>query len=787
VQAQQTSLVSVNSAGTNGGNGDSNILGAWAGRTISDDGRLIVFESVATDLVPNLPNNFPSQVYVRDLKTKTTSLVSVNRLGTAPGNGPSGQPNISADGRFVSFSSWASNLVPSDTNQGMDVFVRDLKTGTTTLASVNLAGTDSGRDPQLSPGPYSFGPQLSADGGVVIFYSYASDLVIGDTNHNLDLFARDLRASATEAINVNDAGLTTGNLTPLTFNGVYDFEPTLSANGRFVAFVSYSNDLVENDKVCAGTCDGTNGLNDVFVRDLVLNKTILASVNVARTNSGNRGAYVPAINADGRVVAFRSFSTDLVTLAYDSPQADIYVRDMSKAETTMVSVNQAGTGSSKYSGGVNAFQPRVSGDGRFVAFGSPAPDLVTNKNDVLSFDVFVRDLLKSETKFVSVNLKGNDNGRPLNTSSWPLALSYDGRFIVFESNANDLAPNDANNDWDIFARDTVKGTTALVSINSAGTASGGGYSQDGYVSTDGRVSVFESKAADLVTGDTNGAVDIFARPLFKGNPIDDTHFFVTQHYRDFLLRDPDVAGLDFWVNQIDSCADLHCAEARRINVSAAFFQSIEFSQTGYLVERFYKVAYGDAIGISSLNGTHELAVPIVRLDEFLSDTQRLGHAVIVLKPDWEKQLESNKQAYAADFVQTSRFVTALPTTMTPTQFVDKLNQNAGHVLSPSERTTLINLFGGASDTTNITARAQVVRQVADDADLFNAEFNRAFVLTEYLGYLRRNPNDAPEPTLDYTGYDFWLTKLNQFGGNYIDAEMVKAFLSSNEYRQRFAN
>src|SRR5258705_450765 len=123
--------------------------------------------------------------------------------------------------------------------------------------------------------------------------------------------------------------------------------------------------------------------------------------------------------------------------------------------------------------------------------------------------------------------------------------------------------------------------------------------------------------------------------------------------------------------------------------------------------------------------------------------------------------------------------------MTPAQFVDKLNQNAGNVLSASERATAINLFGGVADTSNVTKRTLVVRQVAEDPDLYNAEYNRAFVLAQYFGYLRRNPNDAPESTLDYTGYDFWLTKLNQFNGNYINAEMVKAFLSSIEYRQRF--
>jgi len=268
------------------------------------------------------------------------------------------------------------------------------------------------------------------------------------------------------------------------------------------------------------------------------------------------------------------------------------------------------------------------------------------------------------------------------------------------------------------------------------------------------------------------------------NPLDTPRSIVQYHYYDFLGRFPDQSGWDFWINQITSCGgDLQCDEVRRINVSASFFLSIEFQNNGYLVERFHKTAYGDATGTSTFGGNHQLPVPVVRFDEFLRDSQRIGRGVIVLAPGWEQLLESNKQAYGTEFVQTSRFILAFPHTMTPAQFVDTLDQNAGHVLSASERAATINLFGGAGDTSNTTARAQAVRLVADDQDLFNSEFNRAFVLVEYFGYLRRNPND-PQDT-DYTGYDFWLTKLNQFSGNFINAEMVKAFLSSIEYRQRF--
>jgi hypothetical protein len=268
-------------------------------------------------------------------------------------------------------------------------------------------------------------------------------------------------------------------------------------------------------------------------------------------------------------------------------------------------------------------------------------------------------------------------------------------------------------------------------------------------------------------------------PVPGANPIIQPGFYVTEHYYDFFSRVPDSAGLSFWTNQITSCGtDQACVDLKRTNVSGAFYLSIEFQGTGYLVERIYKTAYGDAQGTSTFNGAHQLAVPIVRLNEFLPDTQAIGQGVVVNQTGWEQALENNKQAFAAEFVQRSRFTTAFPSSMTPAQFVDKLNANAGNPLSTSERNQLVN------DLTNgVKTRAQVLRAVAEDQDLSDAEFRRAFVLMQFFGYLRRNPND-PQDT-DYTGYDFWLTKLNQFNGNFVNAEMVKAFIVSGEYRGRF--
>ncbi|MEP6718567.1 MAG: SBBP repeat-containing protein [bacterium] len=258
------------------------------------------------------------------------------------------------------------------------------------------------------------------------------------------------------------------------------------------------------------------------------------------------------------------------------------------------------------------------------------------------------------------------------------------------------------------------------------------------------------------------------------NPIDTSDFFVRQHYLDFLNREPDSLGFAYWTNDINSCGtNQQCIDNKRINVSAAFFLSIEFQETGYLVYRTYKAAYGN------LPGT---PVPL-RLEEFLPDSRQIDLDVIVGSGNWATQLENNKVAYFLEFVSRSRFSIAYPTTLTPAQFVDALFTNAGVASSPTDRTAAINEFGGAGNTVDQSARARALRRVAENTTFKQQEFNRAFVLMQYFGYLRRNPNDLPDT--DFNGYSFWLNKLNQFNGNFADAEMVKAFLVSIEYRARF--
>jgi hypothetical protein len=270
------------------------------------------------------------------------------------------------------------------------------------------------------------------------------------------------------------------------------------------------------------------------------------------------------------------------------------------------------------------------------------------------------------------------------------------------------------------------------------------------------------------------------------NPIDQPDFFVKQQYLDFLNRTADPSGLAFWTGQLTSCGtDATCMDAKRVNVSAAFFISTEFQETGYLVERLYKTAYGDARGTSTLNGTHTILVPIVRFSEFLPDTRQIGNGVVVGQNGWEAVLERNKAAYIDQFVALKRFTDAYPSTMVPTTFVDTLNRNAGSPLSTSELATL-----EAQHLTGQANRAKVLRTIAEHPNLVFFEYNKAFLLMQFFGYLRRNPNDAPDT--DYTGYEFWLSKLNNFTTpgddvlvRVLKAEMVKGFLVSGEYRKRF--
>jgi PA domain len=256
------------------------------------------------------------------------------------------------------------------------------------------------------------------------------------------------------------------------------------------------------------------------------------------------------------------------------------------------------------------------------------------------------------------------------------------------------------------------------------------------------------------------------------NPIGDVNFFVRQHYLDFLGRQPDSSGQQFWTNGVFGCGiDTACADVRRVNTSAAFFLSIEFQDTGNLVYKMNKAGFGNLPG-----------KPVaVQRSPFMSDTQQIRstpNQIVVGVGDWQNQLEANKQAFALNFVQRSAFQSAHGSQDANT-YVASLFANAGVMPTSAETSNAVAAFAGGGDA----GRAAALRSVADSASVSNALKNESFVLMQYFGYLQRDPDSGPDT--DFSGYNFWLSKLNQFNGNFVQAEMVKAFITSTEYRGRF--
>lgn len=402
-----TSRVSVSTAGRQA---HSNSLFP----AVSGSGRFVVFVSDADNLVPGGDPGAP-QVYVRDRRTGTTSRVSVSDSG-APGIGSNdiGPESVSADGRFVAFSSDATNLVPGDANNATDIFVRDRVKGTTTCVS----RTGTGAQADLS----SVDPAISANGRFVGFSSYADNLVKGDTNGKEDVFLRDRATGRTTRVDVSSAGRQAAD---------YSETPSVSGNGRYVAFTSTAGNLVPG---------GTNGQGHVFVRDRMSGTTRRVDV----PNGGGRSdahSFFPSISADGTAVAFASTSTTLVPGDTNGRQ-DIYVRSLTSQRTSRVSVSSAGGQAD-----ADSQFPSISADGRYVAFDSAATNLVgadTNAAD----DIFVRDRRSGSTRRVSVA----SGGSQADADSSNPSISADGSVVAFASAATDLVPGDTNGRYDIFLR-----------------------------------------------------------------------------------------------------------------------------------------------------------------------------------------------------------------------------------------------------------------------------------------------------------------------------------------------
>jgi hypothetical protein len=405
-QSQLTTRVNVSSAGAQANNT------SFFPR-ISDDARYIVFSSYASTLVAN-DTNIKSDIFVRDRQTATTTRVSVDSNGVQS-NGDSYLPAISADGRFVAFESIGSNLVPGDTNGVLDIFVRDNTTGQLTRVSVDSSGTQSNG--------HSYVAAISADGRFVAFSSDASNLVAGDTNGVMDVFVHDNITGETRRVSVDSSGI--------QGNGA-SVNPSLSGDGRYVAFQSAATNLVAGD---------TNGVVDVFVHDNSTGLTTRVSLDSSGVQGDGESVY-PWISESGRKLTFTSAADNFV--AGDTNQTyDVFLRDLVSGQTTLVSVGTSGQSASAMS-----TNSSISADERWVAFQSDATDIVAD--DVNPFtDVYVRDVLSGVTLKANVSTDGVQG----NLFSYSPVVSGDGRFVAFYSGSNNLVLNDTNSATDVFLRD----------------------------------------------------------------------------------------------------------------------------------------------------------------------------------------------------------------------------------------------------------------------------------------------------------------------------------------------
>lgn len=397
--------------------------------------------------------------------------VSISTFGEE-GNNDSRSPALSDDGRYVVFYSLATNLVLTDTNGllGWDVFVHDRSTGETTLISMSSSG-EQGNDASTRP-------DISADGRFVVFESLATNLVISDTNNARDVFLHDRQTGITSRVSVSSSG---------ELGNSYSDSPSISADGRFIAFTSNASNLVIGD---------TNNRPDIFVYDRITEITERVSVN-SQGQEGNYSSSTPRISEDGRYVVFDSNADNLVPHDTNGTQ-DVFIHDILTGQTDRVSVSSIGA-----EGNDNSYTDDVSKTGRYIVFTSVATNLVTVPLNS-SMNVFIHDRITEQTSLVSQNSLG------IAGNHWSSFSRFSGdvQFIIFHSQASNLAPGDTNGEGDIFVFDRLTGYVTRVNVTTDGEQSNG-ISAQGVLDMTGKIAAFHSEATNLVLNDTNGEQDVF--------------------------------------------------------------------------------------------------------------------------------------------------------------------------------------------------------------------------------------------------------------------------------------
>lgn len=387
------------------------------------------------------------------------------------GIGDSSVPAVSANGRYVVFQSDARNLVTADNNYVSDVLMKDMETGQITRLSTTWAGWESNGG--------SFAPVIDAVGRYVAFDSLATNLVFNDDNHTNDVFLKDTQTGNITRLSTNSSDVEEGN-----GSSVY---PTIDASGGYVAFHSNATNLVSDD---------INDVVDIFLKDTVTGTTKRLSTDGTGGEANGRST-APAISDDGQYVVFSSYADDLVPSDTNTTM-DIFVKATESQTISHVSTDSAGD-----PGNNQSMNSAISGDGRYVVFDSLSTNLVLDDNNS-NTDVFLKDTSTGVTTRLSTNIGDNE----AHGSSTEPTISADGRYVVFESGASDLVPDDLNGMKDIFLKDVQMGQIVRLSVNSNGGESDAD-SSHATISRNGRYIVFESEASNLVSGDPEGYIDVF--------------------------------------------------------------------------------------------------------------------------------------------------------------------------------------------------------------------------------------------------------------------------------------
>ncbi|HEX5219283.1 MAG TPA: hypothetical protein VFZ59_06920 [Verrucomicrobiae bacterium] len=523
-QSQALTLVSSNHDGTGSAHASSVAL------DLSSNGRWLLFQSRATDLMPG-DTNAVTKLFLKDLATGSMILVSATSDGGPSVSGLFNNASLSQDGRYIVFDSPGKDLHPADTNSLLDVFVRDVVSGSNHLISARLDGLAGGSS-------NSEKPVMSGDGRWIAFQSISSNLASNDVTTTLDVFLRDRQDNTTTLVSVNPVGTGGGNSA--------SSKPSISDDGRYVTFESLANNLATNGapasqkygiylrdlgngitRFVSSLTDDGNGNRPVISADgrfvvyesqtnlycmeIVSGTVFLMTTNRFGTGGGNGVSFNPRFTPDGQHCVFLSFATNLTEHPAAFGPSRVLVRDMETGSISLISTNRQGSATD-----LESLAPAISDDGAVVVFQSYDPNLVENDLNGSS-DVFLRRAANGVTELLSRRATAAPPVTAMGRSAVVTSpVSADGRFVLFASTARHLTGDDTKSLENLFVRDLWSGSNQMVSVNLDGSAAGNGFNSTPSLSGDGRWAVFQHASATIAAGDTNAFADIFMRDLWHG-------------------------------------------------------------------------------------------------------------------------------------------------------------------------------------------------------------------------------------------------------------------------------